>query len=160
MLRLTSSHFNPRGNKARMLAMLIQEFEGTFYLVWGVSLSVNASISSGAIAFGFLLASWVYAGGSVSGAHYNPSITLGVWLRSLGEKNYMRISDVALYMSTQLTAAFTAGAVAAYVNGGFENIASPTVNLTDHSHFEAWVIEFIFTALLVFTVLNTATLPR
>ncbi len=60
----------------------IIEFIGTFSLVFTVGM---VSIDPGAgglalLAIGSVLAAMIYAGGHISGGHYNPAITLAVWL--------------------------------------------------------------------------------
>ena len=57
------------------------EFIGTFFLV----LTVGAAVRSGAplapVAIGAVLMVMIFAGGHVSGGHFNPAVTLAVWLR-------------------------------------------------------------------------------
>ncbi len=58
------------------------EFIGTFFLVLTIGL-VILEPGAGAmapIAIGSVLMVMVYAGGHVSGAHYNPAVTLAVWM--------------------------------------------------------------------------------
>ena len=61
----------------------LREGVGTFFLVLVIGLTV---IAPGAgpmapLAIGAMLMVMVYAGGHISGAHYNPAVTLAVWLR-------------------------------------------------------------------------------
>jgi len=156
--RFTQSHHNPDGDITRTAAMLTQEFIGTFFLVWTVAMTHNVDLSGGYVSVGCIITSMVYAGGAISGGHYNPAITLGVYIRGMLEnKESMRVLDSLLYVVVQIAAGFTAGAAAAYVNGGYDSIAIPLLNLTDHTVFACIVTEFLFTFLLVLTVLNSAT---
>ena len=61
----------------------VVEFIGTFFLVLTVGM-VSIDPGAGALAplaIGSALAVMVYAGGHISGGHYNPAVTLAVWLR-------------------------------------------------------------------------------
>lgn len=155
--RLTKSHHNPEGDITRTAAMLTMEFIGTFFLVWTVAMTRNALTSGGYIAVGAILASMIYAGGAISGGHYNPAVTLGVYIRGMLENNQsMRVLDSIMYVIVQIAGGFTAGTAAAYVNGGYDEIAVPQLN-DAHTTFACIVTEFLFTFLLVLTVLNAAT---
>src|SRR5580698_8822680 len=81
------------------------EFIGTFFLVLTVGMCVidPGAGSFAPLAIGSALMIMVYAGGHVSGGHYNPAVTLAVWLRGRCPQ-----SDVVSYIVSQL-----AGAVAA-----------------------------------------------
>ena len=60
------------------------EFIGTFFLVLAIGMAVIDPGGAGnlaPIAIGATLMVMVFAGGHVSGAHYNPAVTLAVWLR-------------------------------------------------------------------------------
>jgi aquaporin Z len=79
----------------------IVEFIGTFFLV----LVIGCMVVPGdhgqfpPLAVGLALMAMVYAGGHVSGAHYNPAVTIAVWLRGRCEKK-----DVGPYIAAQLAA--------------------------------------------------------
>src|SRR6266513_3603240 len=80
----------------------IAEFIGTFFLVLTIGCT---GIGAGAgviapLAIGAALMVMVFAGGHISGAHYNPAVTLGVFIR--GKVN---VADVVLYMVAQLAVA-------------------------------------------------------
>ena len=75
------------------------EFIGTFFLVLTVGMTV---VEPGAgiialIAIGSALMIMVYAGGHISGGHYNPAVTLAVWLRGRPAGK-----DVSGYMTAQV----------------------------------------------------------
>lgn len=120
----------------------ITEFIGTFFLVLVVALTGNAA------AIGATLMIMVFAGGHVSGGHYNPAITLGVLIRG-------RISstDAIAYITAQLLAATVAALIARWYLGG-ENIVSLSL---DGKIFKAFMAEFIGTFALAYVVLNVAT---
>ncbi|MBV8317964.1 MAG: aquaporin, partial [Planctomycetaceae bacterium] len=65
------------------MAKYIVEFIGTFFLVFTVGMTVIGA-SAGVIpplAIGSALMVMIYAGGHISGGHYNPAVTLAVWIR-------------------------------------------------------------------------------
>ena len=159
ILKLTHAHHNPDGNLTRLAAMLTQEFIGTFFLAWIVALTVNASsVLAGMLAVGTIVVSVGFMGGAISGAHYNPAITLGVYIRGLKESpQVMRGMDCFMYMVIQVVAAIAAGATASYVNNGLADIASPTVNTEEHTIFGAICLELILTFGLVLGVLSVGT---
>src|SRR2546428_13553244 len=83
----------------------IAEFIGTFFLVLTIGCT---GIGAGAgviapLAIGAALMVMVYAGGHISGAHYNPAVTVGVFIR--GKVNG---ADVGPYMVAQLAGAAVA----------------------------------------------------
>lgn len=57
------------------------EFIGTFFLVLTIGLAVANAGPLAPLAIGSVLMVMVHAGGHVSGAHYNPAVTLAVFLR-------------------------------------------------------------------------------
>jgi aquaporin Z len=125
------------------------EFIGTFFLVFTVGSTV---ISPGAgslapVAIGAVLMVMVFAGGHVSGGHYNPAVTLAVWIRGKCETR-----DVAPYWISQLAAAF----VAAWMVGKIKMQGS-AAPLAIAGWKPAFVAEFLFTFALCWVVLNAAT---
>lgn len=126
----------------------IVELIGTFFLVFTIGCTV---IGTGAgalapLAIGSVLMVMVFAGGHISGAHYNPAITLGVWIRGK-----CPTKDVLPYMIFQAIGAALAALGVKYLKAG-ASIAPMTI-----STLPALLAEFIFTFALVFVVLNTAT---
>lgn len=120
----------------------ITEFIGTFFLVLVITLSGNA------LAVGFILAVMVYIGAYISGAHYNPAVTLGVYLRkAIDKKTAIR------YVVAQL-AGGVAAAFISYLVTGVAKTPQPAVDVT---FLSVLLLEFVFTFALVFTVLNVAT---
>ena len=98
----------------------LMEFIGTFFLVFTVGMTV---IGGGAgalapLAIGASLMIMVYAGGHISGGHYNPAVTLGVWLRGKCDAK-----DVVPYWVAQIAGAFAAGACVKYLKTGMPGAA-------------------------------------
>jgi len=126
----------------------ITELIGTFYLV----LTIGGTVLLGAagvippLAIGSALMVMVYAGGHISGGHYNPAVTLGVWIRGR-----LAGKDVLPYMAFQVIGALLAAAVVRYFKAG-----TATVPMTLRAG-PALVDEFLFTFALVYVVLNVAT---
>jgi aquaporin Z len=89
----------------------------------------------------------VYAGGHVSGAHYNPAVTLAVFMRG---KTPAR--DVLPYIAAQVTAAAAAGALVIVLKTG-ESVTA----FAPHAIGGAFAAELLFTFALAYVVLNVAT---
>src|SRR6266480_367949 len=127
----------------------IAEFIGTFFLVLTIGCT-GIGGGSGVIAplaIGAALMVMVFAGGHISGAHYNPAVTLGVLIRGK-----VKAADVVPYMIAQVAAA----AVAALIVGKFLRAG---INVTPIAPKvgPALLAEFLFTFALVYVVLNAAT---
>lgn len=127
----------------------IAEFIGTFFLVFTVGCTVIGT-SPGVIpplAIGAVLMVMVFAGGHISGAHYNPAITLGIVIRGK-----LKPVDVVPYLLAQILGAI----LAAFLVSKFLR-AGVAVTPMALKVGPALLAEFIFTFALVFVVLNTAT---
>src|ERR1700722_6829315 len=98
------------------------------------------------IAIGSTLMILVYAGGHVSGGHYNPAVTLAVWLRGR-----CATADVPFYWIAQIAGACAASYVVLYLKGN--PVVTPAVLKTG----PALIAEFIGTFALCYVVLNVAT---
>ena len=126
----------------------LAEFIGTFFLVLTVGCTV---IKKGAgvippLAIGTSLMVMIFAGRHVSGGHFNPAVTVGVWLRGRCDTK-----DVPGYFAAQLLAAVVAACVVKYLRPGVVVTAmSPVLGA-------AFLAEFLFTFALVYMVLNVAT---
>src|SRR6266581_2599855 len=125
----------------------IAEFIGTFFLVLTIGCTGVGACVIAPLAIGAALMVMVFAGGHISGAHYNPAVTLGVLIR--GKVN---AADVVPYMVAQLAgAAIAAIAVTKFLRAGVAVTA-----ITPHVG-SALLAEFLFTFALVYVVLNAAT---
>jgi len=128
----------------------IVEFIGTFFLVLTVG---NTVINSGAgvippLAIGSMLMVMIFAGGHISGGHFNPAVTLAVWLRGK-----CPTSDVPAYMLSQVVAGVVAAFVVLFMKG------HPPVTPMEFKTGIAvpLLAEFLGTFALAYVVLNAAT---
>ncbi len=124
-----------------MLKKLFIEFIGTFFLVLTVALTGNP------LAIGGVLVALVYMGGYISGAHYNPAVTVALWINK-------KLSDEAAgkYIVTQMAGGFVAALVYSVI-AGKSFVASPGFGVTFTA---ALLVEALFTFLLAFVVLHVA----
>ena len=126
----------------------IAEFIGTFFFILTIGCTLIGA-SPGVIpplAIGAVLMVMVYAGGHISGGHYNPAVTLGVLIRGK-----IKAADVMPYIVAQLLAAAAAAATVKFLRAGVA-VTPMTPNVGP-----VLLAEFLFTFALVYVVLNTAT---
>lgn len=123
----------------------LTEALGTFFLVLVIWLVVASGNSLAPLAIGTILMVMVYAGGHISGGHYNPAVTL--WLAIAGKSP---VTQAIPYVISQVIWAFLASAVSYYLVGQ-ALIVGPA-----SSAIHAIIAEFIFTFALVYVVLNVA----
>ncbi len=131
---------------------LVTELIGTFFLVVTVGCAVilSSDASKGIIpplAIGSVLMVMVYAGGHISGAHYNPAVTLAVSVR--GRHPW---AELVPYWIAQIAGALLAAAAAMYLTGGVAKPAEPPLDI-----FKILLAEFLFTFALAYVVVNVAT---
>merc|ERR1719407_20709 len=81
------------------LARFVSEFVGTFFLVLTIGCNVLTGSVGAAISIGSMLMIMIYALGSVSGAHFNPAVTVAVLLAGRGK---IGIFDAPIYMVCQI----------------------------------------------------------
>jgi aquaporin Z len=126
----------------------LTEFIGTFFLVLVVGMTVIDPGAGGLapLAIGSALMIMVYAGGHVSGGHYNPAVTLAVWLRGRCPQ-----SDVLPYIGSQITGGIVAAIAVLFLKG------DPTVMPQAMEIFPALVAETIGTFALAYVMLNVTT---
>eukprot|EP00927_Polykrikos_kofoidii_P067243 TRINITY_DN62758_c0_g1_i1.p1 TRINITY_DN62758_c0_g1~~TRINITY_DN62758_c0_g1_i1.p1 ORF type:complete len:238 (-),score=28.08 TRINITY_DN62758_c0_g1_i1:69-782(-) len=130
----------------------LAEFIGTYLLVLTIGLNVIAESVCTAIAVGFVLSAMVYAFGPLSGAHFNPSVTLAVVLRGLflRQKN---LEMTALYMPVQLLAGWLAGLSYYRIRGTAFHLTA--VGL--YSWKSVVLLEVLYSAALCYIVLGVTS---
>jgi aquaporin Z len=130
----------------------IVEFIGTFFLVFTIGNVVidPAAGNLAPLAIGAALMVMVYAGGHISGAHYNPAVTLAVFLRGKCDAK-----DVIPYMVSQVLAALAAAGAVLFLKSPLQGIVEPMPLMANLAKVLA--VETLFTFALAFVVLNVAT---
>jgi aquaporin Z len=135
-----------RGTTTRKYAV---EVIGTFFLVFTVTVSGFSHSTFTPLAAGAILMVMIYAGGHISGGHYNPAVTLAALCRGR-----IGAADAVGYWIAQ----FAAGVVAAVVARAVVNPATvTTLHLSGHALAATAVAELLFTFGLCYVVLNVAT---
>ena len=124
---------------------LFIELFGTYFLVLIIGLS-----SGNPIAVGFGLMVLVYCGAHISGAHYNPAVTLAMFL----QKEISALDSIKYFISQVLGS--TLAAFSIYLMKS-NMLVQPVLGDSIYSIFFS---EIIFTFLLVFVILNVATHPN
>lgn len=127
----------------------LNEFIGTFFLVLTIGMSVLNPDGAGPLAplaIGSALAVLVFAGANISGAHYNPAVSLAVFLRKK-----LSLNDLGFYWVAQLLGA----SVAAFLTIYFKGHGAETMLSLDP--IKALIAEFLFSFALCHVVLNVAT---
>lgn len=133
------------------------EFLGTFGLVFaGTGAIIIDQTSNGAVThvgvaltFGLIILAMVYTFGDVSGAHFNPSVTIGFW--------------VARRLEGALVLPFIASQIAgALCASGLLKLLFPTNQLLGAtmpagSELQSFTLEFVLTFFLMLVILNVST---
>ena len=127
---------------------LMAEFIGTFFLSLTIcTAAIRGSAGEYApFAIAATLMVMIYAVGHISGAHFNPAVTLAVWLRGSFERQ-----KVLPYVFVQIVA----GLVAAFSS----QLIAPDSQITplELQTVDSITAEFLYTFALVFVILNVAT---
>src|SRR6476660_3746633 len=118
----------------------LTEFVGTFFLVFTIGCSVLVGTPMAPLAIGVTLMVMVYMGGHISGAHYNPAVSLGLVLRgSFAARKY------GAYAAAQLRGAVVAS-LAVWLMPGRTFVPAPGAGV---SLVAALLVEILYTTALV-----------
>ena len=126
----------------------IAEFIGTFFLVLTVGCTVipGATGVIPALAIGAVLMVMIFAGGHISGGHFNPAVTFAIFIRGR-----LDFKDVIPYWLAQIAAGVVAALVAMWLVGK----SGTPLEITNIP--VVFAAEFLFTFALGYVVLNCAT---
>lgn len=122
----------------------VAEAIGTFLFTFAIIGAVNSGSELTPLAIGLALMVLVYATGHISGAHLNPAVSVGAWLRGA-----IDLTGMLTYVGAQLVGAALAGAVSFAIWPAGEATAIQTG--------PAFLVEALWTFVLVYVVLNVAT---
>ena len=136
---------------------LVAEAVGTFALVFaGTGAVVINHVAGGVVThggvsatFGLVVMAMIYAVGDVSGAHFNPAVTVGFFFAGRFPGR-----SVAPYVASQLVGAFGASLL---LRSLFGNVAGLGVTLPLGPAGQSFVLEVVLTAVLMFVILCVAT---
>jgi aquaporin NIP len=138
-----------------MKKKLISEFLGTYFLVFaGTGAVVINELSNSlthvgiAITFGLVVMALIYTFGHISGAHFNPAVTIGFYIN--GD---ISIKDGIYYIISQFLAAIAASATLCYL---FGNVASLGATLPRETWSQSFLLEFILTFFLMLVIFGSA----
>ena len=120
----------------------VMEFIGAMFLVLAIALTGNP------LAIGIMLMVMVYMGGHISGAHYNPAVTLAVWIRGK-----LQSKKILGYIMSQVMGAFAAAYIA-YALVGKSFVPSPGIGV---AMWQSILVEVLFTFALCSVILVVAT---
>ncbi len=123
----------------------ITEFIGTFFLVLTIGLTGDP------LAIGVMLMAIIYMGGHISGAHYNPAVSIAMIYRGL-----LTAKEAIKYILSQLAGAFFAAFAVNWLMGDVMQVAPSNTA----SVMQILAVEAIFTFALMLVILNVATHPK
>jgi aquaporin Z len=140
----------PAPDNAIAFRKYVVEFVGTFFLVIVICMTVIGGAGNFApIAIGTMLIVMVYAGGPISGGHYNPAVSIAAYLRGA-----LHFSDLLPYIVAQVLGGTLASLLGGFLIGAV-GTAEPTPKELDV--IPSLIAEALGTFALVYVVLNVAT---
>jgi len=126
----------------------LMELLGTAILVFTIQVTAGLGSTGAPFAIAAIFITLVFAGGPISGAHYNPAITLAVKLR--GKCSFQ---DLIEFWIAQVLGGFLGALLGGIMTGTFT-----TIGVGEGFNFtQAMLAELIFTFVLCFVVLGVTT---
>merc|ERR1711953_684607 len=143
------------------VACFCNEMFGTMFLCYTVGTAAGNGSFLAPLSIGSALMVMVYMGGAISGAHYNPAVTLGLLIRTLFNPTHdeFALRKAAYYVPAQILGAAIATLAALAVMEKGEKVGYPALPST--TDIPAGILgETLGTFLLVYVVLNVATIKN
>jgi aquaporin NIP len=141
---------------SQLARKLAAEGVGTFAMVFAGCGAIMVGLSHGEVCavFGLVIMAMIFATGHVSGAHFNPSVTLGFAI--IGRFPWRQ---VPLYILTQILASIAAIALLSITIGTHETMGGTALN-PEVTAVGAFLLETSFTFMLMFVITSVATDSR
>ena len=130
------------------MARYLTELIGTFFLVFTIGMTAVTGLAAAPIAIGCTLMVMVYMGGHVSGAHYNPAVSVAVFLRGALEG-----SELVPYIAAQMVGASLAAGAVLLITG----VTFAPAPGADYGTLSVLLAEALITFALALVILNVAT---
>jgi aquaporin Z len=130
------------------MARYLTEVIGTFFLVFTIGMTAVTGLAAAPIAIGCTLMVMVYMGGHVSGAHYNPAVSVALFLRGALDG-----SQLVPYIAAQILGAWLAAGAVLLITG--ETFA-PAPG-ADYGALPVLLAEVLVTFALALVIMNVAT---
>ena len=128
----------------------VAEFIGTFFLTLTIFIAVVGGQAGffAPIAIGLMLMVMIYALGHVSGAHFNPAVSIGLFVKGDCSKD-----ELPVYLGAQILAG-----VMAWIIGSKVILSDLTIDEAEFGATKAVLAaEALFTFALVYVIINVAT---
>jgi aquaporin Z len=138
--------------RPRAAVKFVVEAIGTFFLVFTVGAAVGSHSPLAPLAIGAVLMVMVYAGGHLSGGHYNPAVTVAVLVR-----RRIGLRDAVAYWLAQFGGGLLAAMVVRIAVDPAQAAKTTTLSPTGAGALATFVVELLFTFALCYVVLNVAT---
>jgi aquaporin NIP len=140
-----------------MTKRAIAEALGTFALVFaGTGAIIINEVSHGtithvgiALTFGLVILAMIYTFGDISGAHFNPAVTLGFWAA-----RRFPAASVLPYILSQLVGAVAASALLRFLFSTSEKLGA---TMPAAGELQSFILEAVLTFFLMLTILNVST---
>jgi aquaporin NIP len=134
---------------------LLSEFIGTYFLIFAGTGAVVINVITHdlthvgvAATFGLVVMALIFTFGHISGAHFNPAVTIGFWVR-----RDLTLQEAILYIAIQCFAALSASGTLYLLFGNVNDLGS---TLPRSSWGQSFVLEFILTFVLMMVILGSA----
>jgi aquaporin Z len=145
----TTTHLTTTKPATRLAApKFATEAIGTMFLVFTIGATAASASPLAPVAIGAVLMAMIYAGGHISGGHYNPAVTVAALVRGRIDRR-----TAVGYWISQCGGALVGAAAVAIV----APVHASAMNLSGHSLVAALAAELLVTFALCYVVLNVAT---
>src|SRR5215813_5962855 len=148
---------------------VVAEFFGTFWLVLG---GCGAAVLSAtfpntgigflgvAFAFGLTVLTMAYAVGHISGGHFNPAVTIGLWSAGRCPSRYV-VPYIIAQVIAAIVAAFILWLIASgksgWVMGGFASNGYGDLSPGKYSLGSCFIIEIVMTFFFLFVIIGSTS---